>query len=95
VGWGSDENHEVENFPGFPGGIAGPDLMEKMEVQAQVFGTEILREDVAELDVAGQVKLVTLADGSVPSDNIAVVKRIFGTRPKPLLRAELADILSR
>jgi thioredoxin reductase (NADPH) len=40
---------DVENFPGFPEGIAGPDLMELMKKQVLRFGTEIIEEDVEEV----------------------------------------------
>ena len=56
---------EVENFPGFPEGIQGPELMAKMQEQAERFGTEVLYDDVTELDVDGEVKTVTLGSGSV------------------------------
>jgi thioredoxin reductase (NADPH) len=54
---------EVENFPGFPEGIMGPDLMGKMQAQAERFGTEVVYDDVVELDVDGPVKRVKLGNG--------------------------------
>jgi len=56
---------EVENFPGFPEGIMGPELMTKMQEQAERFGTEIVYDDVVSLELEGQVKRVHLGDGSV------------------------------
>ena len=47
---------EVENFPGFPEGIQGPELMAKMQEQAERFGTEVLYDDVTELDLDGEVE---------------------------------------
>jgi thioredoxin reductase (NADPH) len=54
---------DVENFPGFPEGIQGPDLMTKMQEQAERFGTEVLYDDVVSLDLDGDVKKVTLGSG--------------------------------
>ncbi|HEV7949910.1 MAG TPA: thioredoxin-disulfide reductase [Glaciihabitans sp.] len=56
---------EVENYPGFPEGVQGPDLMMKMQEQAEKFGTEVVLDDVTELDLAGTVKKVTLGNGDV------------------------------
>jgi thioredoxin reductase (NADPH) len=56
---------DVENFPGFPEGIMGPDLMVKMQEQAERFGTEIIHDDVTKLELGGDIKRVTLGDGSV------------------------------
>ena len=56
---------EVENFPGFPEGIQGPELMQKMQEQAERFGTEIVYDDIVDLDVSGDVKTVTSGDGKV------------------------------
>jgi thioredoxin reductase (NADPH) len=54
---------DVENYPGFPDGIMGPDLMENFEKQAARFGTEIQFEDVTALDLDGAIKTVTIATG--------------------------------
>ncbi len=54
---------EVENFPGFPEGVLGPDLMSRMQEQAERFGAEIRYEDVIAVDLAGDVKTVTGDDG--------------------------------
>lgn len=56
---------EVENFPGFPEAIMGPDLMAKMQAQAERFGAEVVYDDVVELSVTGPVKTVTLGSGAV------------------------------
>lgn len=55
---------EVENFPGFPEGIMGPDLMAKMQVQAEKFGSEIVYDDVVSVSLDGPVKSVTLGSGA-------------------------------
>ena len=54
---------DVENFPGFPEGIMGPDLMENLGQQAERFGTEVMYEDVTSVELEGAIKTVTLADG--------------------------------
>jgi len=56
---------DVENFPGFPEGIQGPDLMAHMQAQAERFGAEIRYDDVTDLDLDGVVKKVTLGSGTV------------------------------
>src|SRR5271170_3710976 len=49
---------EVENYPGFPEGITGPELMEKMRQQAVRFETTILTEDVVSIDAKASPFLV-------------------------------------
>jgi thioredoxin reductase (NADPH) len=53
---------EVENFPGFVDGVMGPVLMEDMRKQAARFGTELITDDVVEMDLKGDIK--TIKDGS-------------------------------
>jgi thioredoxin reductase (NADPH) len=54
---------EVENYPGFPEGIMGPDLMAKFQAQAERFGTEVVYDDVVSLELDGPVKRVKLGNG--------------------------------
>jgi thioredoxin reductase (NADPH) len=54
---------EVENYPGFPEGLMGPDLMAHFQAQAERFGTEVLFDDVVEVDLAGPVKIVKTGAG--------------------------------
>lgn len=56
---------DVENYPGFPEGIMGPELMGHFEAQARRFGTDVQYEDVTELDLNVQPKRITLADGTI------------------------------
>lgn len=56
---------EVENFPGFPDGVQGPDLMDAMRVQAEKFGAEVVWDDATALGLTGDVKTVATGDGTV------------------------------
>jgi len=56
---------EVDNFPGFPEGIMGPELMMKMQAQAERFGATIIYDDATDLELDGDVKKVTLGNGDV------------------------------
>ena len=54
---------EVENFPGFPDGIQGPELMDGLQQQAEKFGAEVLFDDVTEVELTGHLKRVVTGAG--------------------------------
>ena len=54
---------EVENFPGFPDGVQGPELMENLQKQAEKFGAEVLWDDATSLDLTGPIKTVVTGGG--------------------------------
>ena len=54
---------DVENFPGFPDGILGPELMDAMRKQAERFGAELVADDVTQVDLTADPKVVTVGRG--------------------------------
>ena len=54
---------EVENFPGFPGGIMGPELMSNMQEQAEKFGAKVEWDDATSVDLTGPVKIIETGNG--------------------------------
>ncbi|MDF1705793.1 MAG: thioredoxin-disulfide reductase [Aeromicrobium sp.] len=71
---------DVENFPGFPDGIMGPALMDNLRAQAERFGAELVADDVTEVDLLGDIKTVTLGDGSTHAARAIVLATGSGYR---------------
>jgi thioredoxin reductase (NADPH) len=72
----------VENYPGFPEGISGADLMKKMEEQAQKFGLEIISiKEVLSVDFKNKIKTIKVEEGEYKTKAVIVAT---GTEPKKL-----------
>ncbi|MBV9438379.1 MAG: thioredoxin-disulfide reductase [Candidatus Eremiobacteraeota bacterium] len=63
---------EVENYPGFPNGILGPDLMEAFRAQAERFGAAIHYVDVTAVDFARRPFVLTTGDATYTADSVIV-----------------------
>ena len=63
---------DVENYPGFPDGIMGPELMPQIRAQAERFGAELVSDDVTSVDLTGSVKVVRTLSGEFTADAVIV-----------------------
>ena len=64
---------EVENYPGFPDGLTGPDMMQKFRAQAERFGTVVHQLDVESCDFSERPFTLKLSDGSEVSAHAVIV----------------------
>jgi thioredoxin reductase (NADPH) len=71
---------EVENYPGFPDGITGPELMEKMRKQAERFNTTILTEDVIDVDLKASPFIIKGSATSVQADALIIATGAIARR---------------
>ena len=71
----------IENYPGFPGGVAGPELMMKFFEQTQTFGVETIFEHVQSVELGGEVKKVTTNNGVHEARAVIIAS---GAKPKTL-----------
>ena len=55
---------EVENFPGFPEGVMGPQLMENMRAQVARFDAQLITDDITSMDLTGPIKSVVDGEGN-------------------------------
>jgi len=62
----------IENYPGFPEGLSGPDLTEKLVAQAKQFGLPIESEEVESLDLSGPVKIIKTPDREIRTHAIII-----------------------
>ncbi|MGR4881453.1 thioredoxin-disulfide reductase [Streptomyces sp. LARHCF249] len=80
VGGSLTTTTEVENFPGFPTGIDGPDLMDNMRAQAEKFGAEMIDDDIVSVDLSGDIKLLTDSEGTVHRAKTVIIATGSGYR---------------
>jgi thioredoxin reductase (NADPH) len=71
----------IENYPGFPEGITGPDLVQKMTDQAQKFDLNMTTGEVVSVDFSKQTKIVNLSDRSITGQSVIVAT---GASPRRL-----------
>jgi thioredoxin reductase (NADPH) len=71
---------DVENFPGFPDGVMGPDLMDHLRKQAERFGAELVTDDVTAVDLTGPIKVVTDGAGNQHTAHVVIVATGSGYR---------------
>src|SRR5947207_4330542 len=78
----------VENYPGFVEGIQGPELMETMKKQAEHFGTEMIAEDVTEVDFSKHPFVVRAGHASWGGPTVTIATGATGTPAGLPARAE-------
>lgn len=83
---------EVENFPGFPEGIMGPDLMEQMRTQAERFGADLRMETVTKVELEGEVKKLWVDDELIEARTVILAT---GSAPRYLGAPGEQELLGR
>ena len=63
---------EVENYPGFPSGIMGPELMGQIRSQAERFGAELVSDDAISVELESPVKTVRTLSGEFTADAVVL-----------------------
>ncbi len=73
--------HQIDNYPGFPDGISGPELMERFEKQARRFGAEFTSGTVEGMSLDGKVKVIDLGDRKIRAKTVIICT---GAEPRKL-----------
>lgn len=81
IGGNAALTEKIDNYPGFPEGITGEELVRRMEAQAKKFGTKILESDVLSIKIDGIWKIVETTNGIYKAPTLIIAT---GTRPKKL-----------
>jgi thioredoxin reductase (NADPH) len=76
---------DVENFPGFPEGVLGPQLMADMRAQAERFGAELVTDDIESMDLTGEIKTVVDGSGTTHRAHAVILAMGSGYRELGLL----------
>eukprot|EP00741_Cyanophora_paradoxa_P004923 tig00000849_g4777.t1 len=71
---------EVENFPGFPEGITGPELMDRMKAQALRWGAELIPEDIDSIDTSQRPFVIKAGDRTVKANTIIIATGATGRK---------------
>jgi len=76
---------EVENYPGFPEGISGPEMMDRFKAQAERFGTRIFQEDATRIDLTRRPFRVETSEHAFTADAVilAMAPRPSGSASNP------------
>jgi len=73
---------DLENYPGFGRGTTGPQLMQAMADHAESFGTEIIRDEVIDVDLDGEIKKIKTKSGKEYQAKIVILA--LGAEPRTL-----------
>ena len=79
---------DVENYPGFPEGIMGPELMDQIRAQAERFGAELVPDDVIGMDLEGEIKVVRTHSAEYTADAV-ILAMGSATAPRPSRRGRV------
>lgn len=92
IGGQTSITDHIENYPGFPEGISGFDLTDKMREQAQRFGLEVEMDEITSVDLDGPVKKVVTSGGEYAAKTVVITT---GVRPSKLDIPGAAELTGR